>query len=47
MSCSFFQLPVESRDLFQAEKEIAVCKADEIHKMTTLKGKESCHFESK
>ena len=31
-------LAVESRDLSQAEKEIAVFKTEEIHKMTTQNG---------
>ena len=26
----------ESRDLSQAEKEITACKAEQIHKMTTI-----------
>ena len=31
----FFQLAIGSRHLSQAEKEITVCKAEQIHKMTT------------
>ena len=33
---SFLQLAVGSRDLSQAEKEITLCKAEQIHKMTTI-----------
>ena len=33
MSFSFLQLAVGSRDLSQAEKEITLCKAEQIHKM--------------
>ena len=36
MSSSFWLLAVGSRDLSQAEKEITACKADQIHKMTTI-----------
>ena len=36
MSFSFIQLAVESRDLSQAEIETTVCKAEQIHKMTTI-----------
>ena len=36
MSFSFLQLAVGSRDLSQAEKEITLCKAEQIHKMTTV-----------
>ena len=36
MSSSFLQLAVGSRDLSQAEKEITLCKAEQIHKMTTI-----------
>ena len=35
MSSSFLQLAVGSRDLSQAGKEITVCKAEQVHKMTT------------
>ena len=31
-----FILAVESRDLSQAEKELTACKAEQIHKMTTI-----------
>ena len=36
MSSTFLQLAVGSRDLSQAEKEITLCKAEQIHKMTTV-----------
>ena len=36
MFCSFLQLAVGSGDLSQAEKEITVCKADRIHKKTSI-----------
>ena len=36
MSSSFGLLAPESRDLSQAGKEIIVCKAEQIHKMTTI-----------
>ena len=36
MSFSFWLLGVESRDFSQAEKETTGCKAEEIHKMTTI-----------
>ena len=36
MSSSFWLLGVESRDFYQAEKEKTACKAEQIHKMTTL-----------
>ena len=36
MSFSFGLLASESRDLSQDEKEITDCKAEEIHKMTTI-----------
>ena len=48
MSSSFLHLVVGSRDLSQAEKEITVCKADEIHKMKAQNccaSEESCHSE--
>ena len=35
MSSSCWLLEVESRD-FQAEKERSACKAEQIHKMTTI-----------
>ena len=36
MSSSFWLLRVESRDFSQAEKEKTACKAEQIHKMTTI-----------
>ena len=36
MSPSFWLLRVESRDFSQAEKERTACKAEQIHKMTTM-----------
>ena len=36
MSSSFWLLGVESHDFFQAEKERTACKAEQIHKMTTI-----------
>jgi hypothetical protein len=36
MSSSFWLVGVESRDFSQAEKERKACKADQIHKMTTV-----------
>ena len=36
MSFRFWLLAVDSRDLCQAEKEVTACKAEEIHKMTTI-----------
>ena len=36
MSSSFWLLAVRSRDLSQPEKEITACKAEQIHKMTTI-----------
>ena len=36
MSSSFWQLGVESRDFWHADKERAACKAEQIHKMTTI-----------
>jgi hypothetical protein len=36
MSSDFWLLQVESHDFPQAEKERTVCKAEEIHKMTTI-----------
>ena len=51
MSSSFWLLRVESLDFSQADKERTACKAEQIHKMTTIftqtKGplsKNSCHF---
>ena len=32
----FWLLGVESRGFSQAEKEVTACKAEEIHKMTTI-----------
>ena len=36
MSSSFWQLGVESRDFSQAEKGRTDCKAEQIHKLTTI-----------
>ena len=36
MSSSFWLLGVESRDFSQAEKQRTACKAEQIHKMTTI-----------
>ena len=36
MSSSFWLLGDESRDFSQAEKERIACKAEQIHKMTTI-----------
>ena len=36
MSSSFWLLGVESRDFSHAEKERTTCKAEQIHKMTTI-----------
>ena len=36
MSSSFWLLRVESHDFSQAEKERTACKAEQIHKMTTI-----------
>ena len=36
MSSSFWLLTVESRDFSYTEKERIACKADQIHKVTTL-----------
>ena len=36
MSYSFWLLAHGSRDLSQAEKERNACKAEQIHKMTTI-----------
>ena len=36
MSSSFWLLGVESRDFSHAEKERTACKAEQIHKMTTI-----------
>ena len=54
MSSSFGLLGVESRDFSHAEKERTACKAEEIHKMTTIFtqkrqprnifSENSCHF---
>ena len=38
-------LALESSDLSQAEKEIFVCYAEQIHIKTTLKTALGCHFE--
>ena len=32
----FLTIGVESRDFFQAEKQRATCKAEQIHKMTII-----------
>ena len=36
MCSSFWLLGVESSDISQAEKERTVCKAEQIHKLTTI-----------
>ena len=36
MCSSFWLLGVESRDFSKAEKERTACKAEQIHKMTTI-----------
>ena len=36
MASSFWLLRVESRDFSQAEKERTACKAEQIHKLTTV-----------
>ena len=36
MSSSFWLLQVESLDFSQAEKETTACKAEQIHKMTSI-----------
>ena len=36
MSSIFWLLGVESRDFSQAENERTACKAEQIHKMTTI-----------
>ena len=36
MSSSFNMLGAESRDFSHAEKERTACKAEQIHKMTTI-----------
>ena len=36
MSSSFWLLRVESHDFSQAEKERTACKAEQIHKLTTI-----------
>ena len=36
MSSSFWLLRVESRDFSHGEKERTACKAEHIHKMTTI-----------
>ena len=38
MCSTLLQLAPGSHDLCQAEKEITVCKAEQIHKMTTQNG---------
>ena len=36
MSSSFWLLGVESRDFSHAEKERTACKAEKVHKLTTI-----------
>ena len=36
MCSTFWLLKVESRDFSQAEKERTACKAEQIHKLTTI-----------
>ena len=36
VSFSVWLLPVESRDLYQAEKELIACWAEQIHKMISI-----------
>jgi hypothetical protein len=36
MFSSFWLLGVESHDFYQAEKERTACKAEQIHKLTTI-----------
>ena len=36
MFSSFWLLALRSRDLSQAEKERNACKAEQVHKMTTI-----------
>ena len=36
MSSSFWLLGVESQELSHAEQERTACKAEQIHKMTTI-----------
>ena len=36
VSFSFWLLPVESRDLYQAEKELIACWVEQIHKMISI-----------
>ena len=36
MSSSFWLLGVESPDFFQAEEERTACKAEQIHRITTI-----------
>ena len=48
MSSSFWLIGVESRDFSHAGKERTACKAEQIHKMTTIftqKGPIGCRFE--
>ena len=49
MSSSFWLLRVESRDFYQAEKEITAYKAEQIYKMTTILTQMTTydHFEGK
>ena len=50
MCSSLLQLAHGSHDLFHAEKRITVCKAEQIHKMTTIsllmfiQDNFECHF---
>ena len=43
MCSSFWLLGFESRDFSQAEKERTACKAEQIHKLTTI-FTQNCHF---
>ena len=45
MSSSFWLWAAESHVLSQAEKEITACKADQIHKITTIFTQSNNHFE--
>ena len=49
MSSIFWLLGVETRDFAHAEKERTACKAEQIHKMTTIftqngPSENNCHF---
>ena len=41
MSSSFLQLAIGSRNLYQPEKDVTICKAEQLHIMTTM------YFDSK